>query len=126
ARADTLVGIGFTLPALPKDELVALDQLDGVEAQYDASLQRIALSAPLSMLELETTRVGPSRDQILPASNAPGLLLNYDFYASHGDSSSNATAYGELRAFGLGTGVFSTSAVTRAYKATGSEWRGDS
>lgn len=126
ARADTLVGIGFTLPALPQDELVALDQLDGVEAQYDASLQRIALSAPLSKLELETTRVGPSRDQILPASNAPGLLLNYDFYASHGDSSSNATAYGELRAFGRGTGVFSTSAVTRAYKAAGSEWRGDS
>ncbi|MGY1425195.1 fimbria/pilus outer membrane usher protein [Lysobacter sp. A289] len=127
ARADTLAQLNFHLPDAASGQLVALDELPGVQVSYDAALQRVSITAPLSQLDLETTVIAPDRDQILPATNSPGLLLNYDLYANHGSRSSNATAYAELRAFGGHTGVFSTTAVTRAFRSDASErWQGDS
>ena len=127
ATVETLRQLGFPLPGLAPDQLLALEQLPGVQVRYDASLQRIAITAPLSLLQLDTTLIDTSRRELQPATNSPGLLLNYDFYASHGSFSSNATAYGELRAFGGNAGVFSTTAVTRAFRDRDDrQWRGDS
>ncbi len=127
ARADTLAQLNFDLPDAAPGRLIALDELPGVQVRYDAALQRVSITAPLSQLDLDTTVIAPDRDEVLPATNSPGLLLNYDLYANHGSRSSNATAYAELRAFGGHTGVFSTTAVTRAFRSDASErWQGDS
>lgn len=127
ARPDTLAKLDFELPDAPPGQLIALDQLPGVQVRYDAALQRVAITAPLSQLDLETTVIAPDRNEVLPATNSPGLLLNYDLYANHGQRSSNVTAYAELRAFGGHSGVFSTTAVTRAFRSDASEqWQGDS
>jgi outer membrane usher protein len=126
ASGQTLAALGLVLPDLPPGQLTALDQLPGVQFRYDAALQRLEITAPLSLLQLETTRIDASRQEVPAASNSPGLLLNYDFYGSHGNGASNLTAYGELRAFGGHAGVFSTTAVTRAFRDGGSGWQGDS
>ncbi|WP_081974820.1 fimbria/pilus outer membrane usher protein [Novilysobacter arseniciresistens] len=127
ANAETLARLDFALPGVPPGQLLALDEIPGVQVDYDASLQRVAINAPLSRLALEPTVIGADRREPLPASNAPGLLLNYDLYANHSGHSSNATAYGELRAFGGNAGVFSTTAVTRAFRSDAdNRWRGDS
>ena len=127
APADTLTRLDFTLPDTAPGQLVALDDIPGVRFDYDAGLQRVAITAPLSHLALATTVIAPERAAVPAASNAPGLLLNYDLYANHSGRSSNATAYAELRAFGGNAGVFSTTAVTRAFRSHGDAgWRGDS
>ena len=127
ARADTLAQLEFEVPEAAPEELIALDQLPGVQVRYDAALQRVAITAPLSQLDLETTVLAPDRPEVPPATSSPGLLLNYDLYANHGRSGSNTTAYAELRAFGGIGGVFSTTAVTRAFRSDADErWQGDS
>ncbi|CAG4974714.1 fimbria/pilus outer membrane usher protein [Novilysobacter luteus] len=126
ASPDTLSRLDFQVADAGPGELIALDQLRGVEVHYDASMQRVSISAPLSQLDLQTTIVGVDRTEVVPATNSPGLLLNYDLYVNHGDLSSNATAFAELRAFGGKLGVFSTTAVTRAFRTSETDWSGDS
>lgn len=130
ASVDTLRGIGFAMPGRDADELVELATLPGVRVRYDAALQRISLDAPLSLLALEVRRLNrPAGAASGPATASPGVLLNYDLYASHASDSSNLSAGAELRVFGIGNGVLSTSAITRAFRqqdgGSSARWRGE-
>ncbi|RNF85453.1 fimbria/pilus outer membrane usher protein [Montanilutibacter psychrotolerans] len=125
ADSRDLRGMGFTLPGHELSAEIALDRLPGVQTRYDLANQRIDIDAPLSQLTLPTTRLNTRDGRAAPiTATAPGLLLNYDLYASHDKSNSGLTATGELRAFGIGPGVFSTSAVTRGYRSDDDGWRG--
>ncbi|MGY0611666.1 MULTISPECIES: fimbria/pilus outer membrane usher protein [unclassified Luteimonas] len=127
AGADTLRQLGFRDPG-PADRLpTPLDAMPGVEVSYDAARQQVDIQVPLPLLALDVTRLGRDPDPVpMAAESAPGLLLNYDLYASDGSYGSNATATTELRAFGLGRGVFSNTAVTRRYSEPGRGWHTDS
>ncbi len=117
ASTATLREIGFALPGRDPAEMIDLGTLPGLSVRYDAALQRISLDAPLSLLSLDTAVLNrPSGAASNPAGASPGMLLNYDLYASHERDASNLTATAELRVFGIGSGVFSNSAVTRAYR----------
>ncbi len=126
ARVATLRAIGFALDGHDPDALLAPADLPGVNLRYDAAQQRAAIDAPLSLLRLSTTRLNTPGGQAPPASASPGLLLNYDLYASRDDRGDSATAFAELRAFGLGGGVLSQTAVTRHYRSDGAPRRTDS
>ena len=78
ATPATLAQLDFHLPDAPPDQLLALDQLPGVQLRYDAAMQRLAITAPLSLLKLEPTVISTAREPFVPATNSPGLLLNYD------------------------------------------------
>ena len=130
ASVETLRQIGFGLPDRNPEEIVALESLPGVMVRYDAALQRVSLEAPLSLLSLETTLLNAPTGANARASASPGVLLNYDLYASHQNDASNLTATAELRVFGIGAGVFSNTAVTRAYRIDDGNshsdgWRGE-
>ncbi|NUO77049.1 MAG: fimbrial biogenesis outer membrane usher protein [Lysobacter sp.] len=126
ARPADLRGMGFALADQGVVEEIALDTLPGVQARYDIADQRIDIDAPLSLLALSTTRLNLRAAAAAPVTaTAPGLLLNYDLYASHDRGSSGLTASGELRAFGIGPGVYSTSAVARGYRNRDDEWHGE-
>lgn len=125
ASVETLRQIGFGLPGRNPEEIVALESLPGLMVRYDAALQRVSLEAPLSLLSLETTVLNAPVGASAPASASPGALLNYDLYASHQSDASNLTATAELRVFGVGAGVFSNTAVTRAYRIDDGNGRDD-
>ena len=130
ASVETLRQIGFGLPERNPEELVTLENLPGLMVRYDAALQRVSLEAPLALLSLETTMLNAPAGVGAQAGASPGALLNYDLYASHQSNASNLTATAEMRVFGFGAGVFSNTAVTRAYRiATGEGhdegWRGE-
>lgn len=126
ASTDTLRQLGFDLADGDPGEMHVLDGFPGVVVAYDAGQQRIAIDAPLSQLSLSTTVLNAPRDGTpQTAGAASGALLNYDLYASQQDGAGNLTATTELRLFGIGDGVFSNTAVARAYRARGEDWRGE-
>lgn len=96
--------------------LVALAELPGVQAEYDAATQRIALLVPVAMLDRETERVGfvqPDRPRVDPATRAPGVIFNYDLYGQRAEHYGTLSGFSELRVFGLGPGVWSNTLSTR-------------
>lgn len=125
ATTGTLRRLGFRLAGHEDDELLDLAALPGAEFRYEVDMQRVHIAAPLELLSLPLTRLNPTAREVPQASASPGLLLNYDVYASHDDNASNITAFAELRAFGVG-GVFSQTAVTRAFRPRGESWQGES
>lgn len=66
--------------------LVALDRQSGFEVEYDASEQRLELTAPVSWLGHRKTHIGgPPREPVAAPRRGPsGLVVNYDIAASHG------------------------------------------
>lgn len=131
APPDTLRGLGFRHPASFGNTAVALDSLPGVEVTFDPSRQRVAINAPLDLLDLDTTTLDARSAVAVPAADAaPGALLNYDLYATDGSHGSGLTASSELRVFGIGRGVLSSTAVSRRHhvrgSGSGSGWQGES
>ncbi|TDK26080.1 fimbrial biogenesis outer membrane usher protein [Luteimonas aestuarii] len=131
ADAVTLRGLGFRLPGAGDHDTVALDAIPGTRVRYDAARQRVEIDAPLSQLALGTTALGTHGGHApVAAQSAPGVLLNYDLYASDTGTASSLTAASELRVFGLGHGVLSNTAVARGIRGDrdgdGRGWRGDS
>ncbi len=126
ASADTLRQLGFRLDG-GSAPMLALDEFSGVAVRYDAGRQILSIDAPLTQLSLSTTVLNASDGATPQAASdtSPGALLNYDFYASRQDGASNLAATAELRLFGLGDGVFSNTAVTRASRDHGTGWRGE-
>lgn len=118
ASASTLRGLGLSWPGSElASGLVALDTLPGLEVQYDAGRQHVSLLATVALLETGTAHLGyaaPPPPRIDPATQAPGLIVNYDLYGQHDDYASSVSVWNELRVFGVGNGVFSSTGTLRA------------
>lgn len=120
ATVDALRALGFALDARDSTERVALHTLPGVHVRYDAARQSVQIDAPLDVLALAATTLGVApQNAAVVTDHSPGLLLNYDIYASESAGDWNATGAGELRVFGLGRSLLSTTGVVRAYQASG-------
>ena len=126
SSAATLQQLGFDLPTSEADDQLELAAIPGVTTHYQPNLQRVSIDAPLNRLSLPTTALNVPGTDIPRATSSPGMLLNYDLYVSHDGDAANATAFAELRVFGGHAGVFSQTAVTRAYRSRGKSWRGES
>lgn len=123
ASRHTLQRLGFRLP-LGGPDPQPLDRLPGVLVHYDAARQQVAITAPLTLLDLKTAVLNARDDGEVPAASAsPGVLLNYDVYGTAGEKHSGSlSAYTELRAFGAG-GVFSTTSLDQFTRLPGQGWR---
>ncbi|MCD9098804.1 fimbria/pilus outer membrane usher protein [Luteimonas sp. A1P009] len=134
ADAGTLRAMGFSLAASNTTGLLPLDAIPGAQVRYDSATQHVSIDAPLSQLTLDTTRIGQPSDDPGPvaADSSPGVLLNYDVYASDARDGSQLSAGTELRVFGIGTGVLSNTALLRTWQARSpdedqnSRWQRDS
>lgn len=116
----TLRALGFAKAAdAMSSGLLALDAVPGVQVRYDSASQTVAIDAPLTELALETTRIGQAIDDAAPATtdSSPGFLLNYDLYASEAPDGKQVSAGTELRVFGIGSGVLSSTALLRSWQA---------
>lgn len=123
ASASALRQLGFILPPGVSDP-VRLASLAGLQVQFDQASQAVHITAPLDMLDLSTTVLGPAGTRVPLASASTGALFNYDLYGSQGQgNSSSLGAYTELRAFS-GTSVFSSTALSQTQRANGQGWQG--
>lgn len=131
----SLEQLGFLQAAADARGLVALDAIPGVQVRYDSAAQQVSIDAPLSQLSLETTRAGRQTDTLAPvaADSSPGVLLNYDVYASDARGGNQFSAGTELRVFGMGPGVLANTALLRTWRddrdpgpGDGRRWRRDS
>lgn len=111
ASIGVLQQLGFILPAGITDP-VPLNSLANVKVDYNARLQTVSLIAPLSMLNLNTTVLNNRDSRRTQASSSPGVLLNYNLYGLQTENSTtNLSAYTEVRAFNA-HGVLSSTALT--------------
>lgn len=108
--AQTLRQLGFRIPQETSGP-VNLNDIDQLNIDYNVQQQTLALTAPLSVLDLATTQLTPPAENAPMASSSRGALLNYDVYAQQGDESSFNT-FSELRAFNS-LGVLSTTQLTQ-------------
>lgn len=112
ASRNTLHRMGLRLP---KDNLaektVCLSDIFQLRVDYNTQQQTLALSAPLSMLALATTRITPYDEPGPEVATSRGALLNYDVYMEQGKTTV-ANTFSELRAFSP-AGVLSTTQLTR-------------
>lgn len=112
ASAESLRRIGIRIPAQTPDP-VCLNDIPQLEIRYNASLQSLALTAPLSALDMATTQLNQQNIISPEATSSRGLVLNYDLYASQEEDARNsASAYSELRAFSA-LGVLSSTQIAR-------------
>jgi len=117
AELASLRELGFRLPEGTPDP-VRVDALPGVQISYDAALQTLGITAPLSLLALSTTVLETTPRETHPvATVAPGALLNYNLYgAADGRGGKMLNAYSELRVFGAG-GVLSSTSLLQTGKS---------
>jgi outer membrane usher protein len=122
--ADSLRQLGFRLPAQEQGS-IDLGSLSGVSFHYDEETQRVEITTSPALVDQATAHLNVRENNVPKPQASPGLLLNYDLYATH-DSSGNfgLSAYSELRAFNT-WGVLSSTAVTRATDSPGSGWTDD-
>ena len=125
ASVPTLRQLGFVLPADTSDP-VRVVGLTGVSVDYDTERQRVAIQAPLQLLDLKTALLNTPENALPDATSSPGLLLNYDLYGTRGNDIGSLNATTELRAFAGNAGVFSNTAMSRVYEIPGEGWHTDS
>lgn len=125
ADAQTLRGLRFRTDAGTDAAWVDVNGLPGVNVDYDASRQRVALDVPLRLLDLAPAVLGAPAESVPAATASTGVLLNYDLYASAARGGARAlSGYGELRAFSAG-GTWSHSGIVQG-SDPGRHWRHES
>ena len=111
ASIAVLQQLGFIVPPGTTDPLL-LNSFANIKVDYNARMQSVNILAPLSILNLNTTVLNTLDNRRTQASSSPGLLLNYNLYGSQTENSStNLSAYTEVRAFNS-RGVLSSTALT--------------
>lgn len=127
ASADTLHQIGFRiLPPAGAGGRIDVTTAPDVSVVYDEEHQRCAIAAPAAMLDQAQTVLNAPPNEIPRPQASPGLLLNYDVYASRDSHGSlGLSAYSELRAFNA-RGVLSSTELTRVTDSPGTGWGADS
>lgn len=130
ASAATLRELGLQWPGSDgATGLLALEDIAGLQADYDASQQRMLLQVPVSMLAREPTHFSPLPSTFPrpdPAMHAPGLILNYDLHAQRSHGNTHVSAFSEVRLFGLGPGLWSNTTSHRLADTHGKGRRYDS
>lgn len=91
---------------------VTVDELPGVEVEYDMPNQRLKLQVPARWLQGQQIGFGPRRNEG-PARSSIGVMLNYDLYAVDAPGAPpSASLWTDFRVFGP-AGLFSTTGVAR-------------
>src|SRR5690606_32270049 len=100
---------------------IRLEGLGGVHADVDGERQRVAIVAPVDLLDADVVRLDPPSRTPTASEASPGVLLNYDLYGSHGDGTDALDAAAELRVFGL-AGIARTSVQSQFVQDAGGHW----
>ncbi len=124
ASIAVLQQLGFIVTPGTTDP-VPLNSFANIKVNYNARMQSVNIIAPLSILNLNTT-ILDNRSIKRPSPTAsPGILLNYNLYGSQAENSStNLSAFTEVRAFNA-NGVLSSTALTTGNRFSNSSANND-
>jgi outer membrane usher protein len=123
--AETLRQLGFRLPA-EAASTIDLAELSGVSWQYDASRQRMLITAPERLLDQDRAVLNAPTASIPEPQATTGALLNYDVYGTRDDESNTAlSSFTEFRMFGR-FGVLSSTWLSRVTDSPGGDSHADS
>jgi len=129
ADAQALREIGLVWPGSEQAQgEVALDSLPGLRSEYDVADQRLLIDVPVALLAAPTAQVGyvaPPSPRLDPATRSPGLLLDYDLYGEGNGDYRTVSGWSEFRLFGVGPGVWLSSAVSRMSRTAASDSSGN-
>ncbi len=93
-----------------------LSAYPGVKVSYNSNLQSVDITAPFSVLNVDTAVLGPNSGARTAATASPGLLLNYDLYSSYTNKNDlSLSGYFEMRAFN-NLGVVSNSYLVQGQR----------
>ncbi|WP_443969460.1 fimbria/pilus outer membrane usher protein [Sphingobium sp. CR28] len=100
--------------------MVAIDDITGLRVEYDAATLRLMIHVPTEWLPEQ--QIGSDhRYDYVPARSSPGLLINYDVYASDSDrGATSLSVWNELRVFGS-FGIIATTGVFRTVSGAGDQ-----
>lgn len=109
-RAGDLQRAGIPAEKIQGQQQVDVNQLAGVNVEYDDRRQRLLLTVPPGWLPEQT--IGEERNgSRFPGRVSTGALFNYDLYATRTDvAGTRLAAFNELRVFGP-AGHFSSNGV---------------
>jgi outer membrane usher protein len=125
AGAETLRKLSFRLPA-DAPATIELDSLPGVVVHYDEAAQKLDITAPFDLLNVNAAVLNKRPNPVPQPQASPGLLLNYDMYGTRDSDGGNAlSAFTELRAFNQ-WGVLSNTALSRVNDLRGASAQTDS
>lgn len=100
----------------PKDQQsLAIDQIAGVNVDYNAELQQLMIDLPTSWLPSQHITVNKTMYKQVEAKSSLGALMNYDIYATSPEqknASDNVSLWTEQRVFD-GFGVVSNTGIYR-------------
>jgi len=103
---------GLRIDGLPDESYVDLATIPGLDYSVDMPNQRLEFSASAARLARATQQLNIDALTRHQATVTPGMLLNYDLYASASDSEQrNLSALTELRGFG-DWGVLSSTGLS--------------
>jgi outer membrane usher protein len=104
----TLQGLGLKTPG-EAQEIIAVDSV--VEVTYDSNAQQLLLTAPADQLPTQYIQ-GQNQGKQLAAVSDPGILINYDAYASRPQQQEGRylALTSELRGFGR-FGILSNTGI---------------
>ena len=123
--AETLRQLGFRLPA-DAAPTIDLADLSGVSWQYDASRQRMLITAPERLLDQDRAVLNAPAASIPQPQASTGALLNYDVYGTRDDESNTGlSSFTEFRMFGR-FGVLSSTWLSRVTDSPGGDSHADS
>lgn len=116
--AAVLGELGFRLPPSGPD-VIDIATLPGVAVHYDVAAQRLEITAPPELVDQDLAVLNQRANPIPQPTASPGLLLNYDLYATRDNRNNTGfSAYTELRAFNS-WGVLSNTALARSFDQLG-------
>lgn len=98
ASIATLDEIGLKLPSTTEPK-INVATLEKVKVSYQAEQQQLVLNVDENAAQLPRNIFTNVDTKTYPGSSANGVLLNYETFATHSESSNAASLFTEFRAF---------------------------
>lgn len=93
----------------PGQDLIAVDEIPGVQVTFDNAAQELAITVPPDWLPHQVVEMDPRRQDVMQqADSSTGMLVNYDAYLNRSRETSNLSVWSEQRLFSAYGAVSST------------------
>lgn len=125
ASPDVLQGMGFK-NLDTSQSLLALNEIAGLQQDFQQEFQALSLTIPLERLNLERREFVHETSDSIEVSKGTGLLLNYDLYGYHSSEQyKSLSAFTEWRFFNPYGVLSNTSSYQTSRSPSQNRWKNE-